>query len=287
MICSWEDLDLDFHIVSMRKSERRRLRMEQELSERRIRHRFIDAIDGDDEAAVRSSFTCDPGFSPKLYTPRDIPISGRELACTLSHMQAIRRAHDLGLRQVVVCEDDIEITNVEAQEIVGILAAMPTDAAYIQLCTSLAETVQGLAKHFIETGQLFAKKRHGQPIKFAAEPLADLKCHCTAAYIVTAAGMRNICQRFFDGCRVLFPCHEDEIGNNADLVADRFIYQGAANEWNPGYACCVPTFLIEAVDFIVHPDRLEIYRQTRSAAEFYRTLVAPAERSALQLLRRF
>jgi len=102
MTYTWDDLDLEFHVISTRKSERRRSRLEQELSERRIRHRFIDAIDGDDVAAVRAAFVCDLGFVPKIDAPRTRPLSSRELACTLSHMLAIRRAHDMGLRQVVV-----------------------------------------------------------------------------------------------------------------------------------------------------------------------------------------
>ena len=91
MTYTWDDLDLEFHVISTRKSERRRSRLEQELSERRIRHRFIDAIDGDDVAAVRAAFVCDLGFVPKIDAPRTRPLSSRELACTLSHMLVLRR----------------------------------------------------------------------------------------------------------------------------------------------------------------------------------------------------
>jgi hypothetical protein len=35
MVYTWEGLDLDFHVISMTKSQRRRSRMERELSERR------------------------------------------------------------------------------------------------------------------------------------------------------------------------------------------------------------------------------------------------------------
>jgi GR25 family glycosyltransferase involved in LPS biosynthesis len=273
MIYSWEGLDLNFHVVSMRKSERRRSRMEQELSERRIRHRFIDAIDGDDTAAVRAAFVCDSGFVPRIYVPRKEPISSRELACTLSHMVAIRRAHDIGLRQVVVCEDDIEIGDVDAEEIGSLLAAMPADAAYIQLCISNARTVQGLAKYYIETGQMFAKKINDQPTRFVEKALANISCWSTATYIVTAAGIRNICDRFFDGSQVIFPCHEGEISYNAGLVADLFVYQAAVDEGHPGYACCAPTFLPEGVDSLIHSDHVERHMDTRRAAELCRTLI--------------
>jgi GR25 family glycosyltransferase involved in LPS biosynthesis len=273
MICTWEGLELEFHVINMWTSERRRLRMQQQLSERRIRHRFIDAIDGDDAAAVGAAFVCDPDFVPKIYAPRERPISSRELACTLSHMRAIRRAHDMGLREVVICEDDIEIGDVDAGEIDGILAAMPADAAYIQLCTLPATTVRELAKYYIETCQLFAKKSNDQPIRFAEKFLANLGCHSTAAYIVTATGMRNICDRFFDSSRVLFPCHEDEINSNVGLQADRFVYQAAADEQHPGYACCAPTFLIEGVDSLLHPHHVGWHWEARIAAQFCRILI--------------
>lgn len=247
--------------------------MEQELSERRIRHRFIDAIDGDDIAAVRGAFVCDPGFVLKVDAPRTRPLDSYELACTLSHMRAIRCAHDMSLRQVVVCEDDIEIGDVDAGEIVDILAAMPADAAYIQLCVLGTATVRGLVEYYINTRRLFAKKRNDDPTRFVEQPLANLTCHSTAAYIVTAAGMRNSCDRFFDGSRVLFPGHEDEISGNIGLLADRFVYQAAADERHPGYACCTPTFLEEGVDSLIHPDHVEQHREARDAAQFCRTLL--------------
>jgi hypothetical protein len=241
--------------------------------EQRIRYRFIDAIDGDDLAAVRAAFVYDLGLVPKIDAPRTRPLSNRELACTLSHMLAIRRAHDMGLRQVMICEDDIEIGDVDAGEIVSIRAAMPTDAAYLQLCILGAATVRGLAEYYMETGQLFAKKRNDDPTRFSETLLTNLRCHSVAAYIVTTAGMRNSCDRFFDGSRVLFPGHEDEINSNVGLIADRFVYQAAADERHPGYACCAPTFLEEGVDSLLHPDHLEQHREARRTAEFYRTLI--------------
>ena len=273
MICYWEDLDIHFHFINVKKSDRRRSRIEQRLSERRIKYRLVDAIDGDDAAVVRAAFTCDPCSMPRIYTPRNGPISNRELACTLSHMFAIRGAHSMGLRQVLICEDDIEIGDVEAGEIGGILAAIPADAAYIQLCILGSVTIRSLAKYYIETGQMFAQKANNQPTRFVEKALSHLSCHSTAAYIVTSAGIKNICERFFDGPRVIFPCHEDEIQSNVGLVADRFVYQAAANERHPGYACCTPTFLLEGRDSLIHPDRVEKHREARSTAELCRKLI--------------
>jgi GR25 family glycosyltransferase involved in LPS biosynthesis len=273
MISPWKDIDIEFHVVNMKKSNRRRSRMEMQLSERRIKHRFVDAIDGDDAEAVQAAFTCNSSSSLRIYTPgliRTRPISNSELACTLSHMLAIRRAHSLGVRQVLICEDDIEIGNVEAEEIAGILASMPADTAYFQLCVSGAGTIGGLAKYYFETGQWFVQKANDSPIKFVDKAISHLPCHCAAAYIVTSAGIQSICERFFDGSRVIFPCYKDEIKSNVGLVADRFVYQAAANERYRGYACCVPTFILEGADSILRPDRIEEIRAYRSAAEFWR-----------------
>jgi GR25 family glycosyltransferase involved in LPS biosynthesis len=270
MSSSWEDLDIDFHVVNMKKSQRRRSRMELHLSERRMKHRFVDAIDGDNVTTIQAAFTCNPGSTPRIYTPRESPIRNSELACTLSHMLAIRGAHSMGLRQVVICEDDIEIGDVEAGEIDTILAAMPPDAAYVQLCVTGDVTIHGLAQYYIEMGKLFAQKANDSPTRFVEKAISHLSCHCAAAYIITVAGMENICERFFDGSRVIFPCHEEEIKSNVGLVADRFVYQAAASECYPGYTCCAPTFLLEAAESLIHPNHLEGHREARSAAELCR-----------------
>src|SRR5450631_2182133 len=143
MIRTWSDIDVEFYVVNMKKSERRRLRMEQQLSERCIRHRFIDAFDGDDPAAVRAGFVCDTNTSPRIYTSRNNPVTSGELACTLSHLRAIRLAHEMDLQHVIICEDDLDIGDVGAEEIADNLAAAPADAAYIQLCILPAATIQG------------------------------------------------------------------------------------------------------------------------------------------------
>jgi GR25 family glycosyltransferase involved in LPS biosynthesis len=272
MRASWEDLDIDFHIINMKKSERRRSRMEQRLSERGIRHRFVDAIDGDDAPIVQASFTCNSGSKQRIYDPerKENPIRNSELACTLSHMLAIRDAHAMGLRRVIMCEDDIEIGDVEAGEIGAILAAIPADAAYVQLCVLGPEVVHGLAQYYIEAGQSFAQKVIDPPTAFVDKALAHLGCYSTGAYIITAAGMQNACERFFDGSRVIFPCNEDEVRSNIRLIADRFVYQAAASERYPGYVCCVPTFLMEGEDSTLHPQYVEEHRECRSAAELWR-----------------
>jgi GR25 family glycosyltransferase involved in LPS biosynthesis len=270
MIASWEDLNIDFHVINMKKSDLRRSRMELQLSERRIKHRFVDAIDGDDATTVQAAFTCNPDSTHRIYTPRESPIRDSELACTLSHMLAIRGALSMGLRHVIICEDDIEIGDVQAGEIGGILAAMPADAAYVQLCILGAETIHSLAKYYFETGQLFARKANDRPTGFVEKAISHLSCHCAAAYIITAAGMQNICEQFFDGSRVIFPCRKDEIASNVGLVADRFVYQAAVNERYPGYACCTPTFLLEAAESLIHPNHVEWHKAARSAAEFCR-----------------
>jgi GR25 family glycosyltransferase involved in LPS biosynthesis len=270
MIGSWKNLDMVFLVINMQKSAGRRSRMELRLSERGIQHRFIDAIDGDDATAVQAAFTCRPGSMPRIYSPREKPIRNPELACTLSHMRAIHSAHSLGLRQAIICEDDIEIGDVDAAEIGDILAAAPADAAYIQLCVTGAETVHGLAQYYIETGQAFAQKVNDRPTRFVENVISHLSCHCAAAYVITAAGMENICEKFFDGARVVFPCHQEEIKDNVGLIADRFLYQAAASESYPGYAYCVPTFLIEGNDSTIHPDHVEEHRKCRNTAELWR-----------------
>jgi GR25 family glycosyltransferase involved in LPS biosynthesis len=273
MIGSWSSLDLDFYVVNLKQSERRRLRMEQQLSERRIRYRFVEAVDGDDIAAVRAAFVCHSGGAPRIYTPRKKPITSRELACTLSHMLAIRQAHDGGLRQALVCEDDLEIGDVDAGEMADILTAMPGDAGYVQLCILPAASVRGLARYHLDTRELFARKKSDQPTRFAEQAVLDLSCHSTGAYIITAAGMRNVCDGFFEGPAVRFPCDEQEISSNVGLAADRFVFQAAANERHPGYAFCIPTFLLEGAESLIHPEHVGDHAQARDVARHWRALI--------------
>jgi len=267
MICSWADIDLDFFVINVKKSERRRMRMEQQLSERGMRHRFIEAVDGDDTSAVRAAFLCDTSLGSTIFTHRTNPVTSRELACTLSHLRAVRLAHEEGRDRVIILEDDLEIGDVEASEIAAILSAAPSDAAYIQLCVLPAATVRGLTELYFDTQQLFARKKDNEPTRFANESVKDLYCHSTAAYLVTAGGMKNICENFFAGSVARFPCDEVQVSHNVGLAADRFVYQTAVGNGYHRYAYCIPTFILEGVDSMLHPHHVSGHFDARNVAQ--------------------
>ena len=179
----------------------------------------------------------------------------------------------MGLSRALICEDDIEFGDFGAEELKDILASMPADAAYLQLCISPAETINRLARYHLETGQRFARKLHDPPIRFAEPTLAGVTCHCAGAYLITATGMRNIRDRYFKGNQVVFPCDEREIVRNAGLVADRFVYQAASGDDAPGYVWCIPTLLMRDVDSFVHPDLLHHRRDIRQTAIRVRSVI--------------
>jgi GR25 family glycosyltransferase involved in LPS biosynthesis len=269
---TWNDLKLNFFILSLKKSLRRRRRIENNFSENSISYHFIDAVDGDDEAATRNAYICDPSAAPRIYVHRKRPVSLREIACTLSHMSAIRFAAEQELKNVIICEDDIEIGDVSASEIQEILDKIPSDAAYIQFCIIPEKTVCRLADFYLETKRLFARKRKDSPTLFEENELSGLSCHSAAAYLITKSGIENIMKTYFRSEKVVFPCDTSEVESNIGLAADRFIYQAASSESNPGYVYCIPTFLIEGVESLLHPDHVPDHLKARKAAIKFRYL---------------
>lgn len=270
---NWSALPLDSYVISLEKMERRRSRIRNIFSELGIKYRFFDAMDGDDAIAVQDAFVCRPNSALRIYVARERPITSRELACSISHMRAIRHAYEAGLQKVLVLEDDIDIGSVTPTELSAIVKMMPSNASYLQLSILPASTVKVLSEHYIDSGSLFAKKKDNPATLFSDVQFADFTCHCTAAYIITRSGMENICKKYFDGARVVFPCFDHEVTSNVGLVADKFIYQAAADSDNPGYACCMPLFATEAQDSLLHPDHIDDHRAGKNTVDFYRKLI--------------
>ena len=71
-------------VVSLQASRERREATVAHLGALGLPFRFADAIDGKDAAQVARAFVCRPEHFSPAYTHRAHPVSGGELACTLS-----------------------------------------------------------------------------------------------------------------------------------------------------------------------------------------------------------
>ena len=262
----WTDLGLGVLAVSLVRSSDRRERFASRMRAAGIDFNFVDAIDGDDGAALRHACVCDPQREPSLYDHRAAPISGREIACTLSHMKAVREAHARGFERTLICEDDLDISGVTAVEIAKILDHLPDDAGYLQLCITPERSMRRLAEYYANTGQLFARKSANSAILLEHPYFNGFTVHCATAYVVTAAGAAALNRWFLADGRVVFPCKLETIGTNAALLADRFVYRACTDRDIKGYVCCIPTVTYEGRDSILHPDHLESHLIAKQAA---------------------
>jgi GR25 family glycosyltransferase involved in LPS biosynthesis len=255
-------------IVSLAASSDRRARVTEQLSAAGIDFEFVDAIDGRDEEAVRRSYVCDTSADERFYVGRDVPISTFELACSLSHLRAVRRAYEGDLDRAFIVEDDVIALDGEGELLAQVLRLLPPGAAYVQFALTPAALITTLSSVYRQTGQIFLKKTRRPPTGFADDRFAQFGCHCAAAYLMTRAGLAQVCDRSFTSDRLVkFPCADEEVASNVGLVADRLIFWAAAGAQYPGYACAIPLFATEAAASLLHGDHVHWHKEARKAAE--------------------
>lgn len=269
----WTDLGLNVLAVSLVRSNDRRERFATRMLAAGIDFEFVDAVDGDNEALLRSSYVCDAETAVTVYDHRERTLSGREIACTLSHMRAVREAHIRGFDYALICEDDLEMGQVTAAEFAGIIEQMPADAGYVQLCVTPERSMRRLADYYLETGRMFACKSMETPIRLQDPYFDGFSVHCATAYIVTSAGAAALTHRHFIDDKIVFNCREETIDTNAGLLADRYVYRACTNQSTRGYVHCIPTVTYEALDSLLHPDHLGGHLETKRAAQDMRAIV--------------
>lgn len=267
------NINFKANIVSLKTSNRRRARIKKMCQSLGIEYTFFDAVDGNNKADVNSLFYCDESL-PRIYVKRSVPISSREIACAISHMQTIFQGYKAGYDYLLIMEDDVDILCFGNKLSDQIFNSIPQDASYVQLQALGAKTVAHLFDFYKNTGNIFARKANHPPIKFIHSDLADINCHGAAAYLLTRAGMATAYKNYFAGDKVIFPCSRDEVISNVGLVADRFIYQATSSDNHPGYACCLPVFTIEAQDSLLHPGHVPLHLDARQMAiKIYNTII--------------
>jgi GR25 family glycosyltransferase involved in LPS biosynthesis len=225
---------------------------------------FFDALDGNSLANIDAHFVCGESFLEETFSYRERKIEPAELACTLSHMQAIQGAWTAGRKgPLLVLEDDAILCPTDTHLLEKVIQFIPHDAAYVQFALTPTNTIIKLGAYFAEGGEVFAEKTSPISLTIGND---GLNCHCTAAYLITNVGMQTISDAWFDGDMLIFPCKKDSVKNNVSLVADRFVYQAASSRGGVGYVCTVPMFTTAATESSIHPDHVHWHEEARDTA---------------------
>lgn len=257
-------MKLTVRVVSLQSSRERREATTAHLGELGLPFRFADAIDGDDADQVARAFACRPDHFSPAFTHRPHPVSRRELACTLSHMLAILRYRQEGhAGPLLMLEDDVLFCGPDTRLLQALLSRLPPDAGYLQLAVLPVATIDALAEDYQRGGELLVAKSGPCSVPAGGR---EHGCHCTAAYLLTEAGIHAISERWFEGDRVIFPCTEAQLVHNVALVADRLVYQAAASQGATGYTAALPVVTSRALESSLHPMHVEWHREARDSA---------------------
>jgi hypothetical protein len=248
-------------VISLAAMPQRRGAIAGDLNALGLDFAFFDAVDGRD-GDVSGHVVCRPDSPHRAYTHRERPVSAAELACTLSHMLAIGNAWENGQRGPLLMLEDDALFCAKRAVVEAVIARAPADAAYVQLALTPTATITHLADH-ARQGGLFTPKSGPITVQM---PDGTLGCHCTAAYLITQAGMRAIAQNWLEGDRVILPCEPGELGHNVALVADRLVYQAASSQGARGYVCNLPLVTTRADESTLHPDHVAWHQEARDAA---------------------
>ena len=89
--------------INLARDATKRFFMERQFNRYKIQFERIEAIDG-------TSIFSDHGYIMGIEYKNNYRLSKKELACTLSHLKAIKHAYDKGMDKVVVMEDNISLT---------------------------------------------------------------------------------------------------------------------------------------------------------------------------------
>ena len=252
-------------IISLPQAIRRRKAISFCLKRLGIDYTFIEGVNGDNTELVESLYTCDYHIKERLYK-KERTISKREIACTLSHIKAIKCAYLENLDFAWILEDDAEFICTERNIVDSLISIAPRNAAFLQFQTMPASTVDSLFKIYKEFGSIFQKKEKDPSTSFANPLLHKVNCHGATAYLISKAGINNVMNYCTQDGRFLFPCTKDESLTNIKLLADRFIYWAASSDNYPGFTVNIPLVTTTATDSHLHSSHIPGHQDTRSVA---------------------
>jgi GR25 family glycosyltransferase involved in LPS biosynthesis len=270
---SWNDFKSSIYVISLARADQRRSRVIERMKSRGVSYQLVEAVDGEITQELAASFRCAPDSPFHRYEHRQRPITGGELACTISHLNAIYNAYCAGVETALICEDDLDFGDTDAADLQFLVEMLPLDASCLQLCVNPGSTIKALVEYHISTGEIIIPKHPENAVLFDHPRLRGYTCHSTQAYFITRAGMKAICERLFDRRKAVFPCSQQELLSNVALVADRLIYQTAMYDGLRSYVSCLPTLIMDGLDSLLHSDHLSGHQRAREEALRHTSLI--------------
>lgn len=146
---------------------------------------------------VTNSTFLTPGTMPLWKMHKENTYTWAELATSISHTNAIRKAYDNGDKMALILEDDVTFDLKDQGKIRAYIETAPKDWDVLQL--------------YIQNMRLFAHNAH------LIDPWLFWQSHSwgATAYVINRKGMRSLLEKLYDG-RYIF--------NDNVLVADELVY---------------------------------------------------------------
>lgn len=263
------------YVISLKKAIDRRSKLITKLKRMRANYSFVDAIDGSELNVLDQtySFILDHEVINYEARPSLKPITPLEIACTISHVKAIRSAYLEQQSGVWILEDDADFLCEDLSLISKFLDLAPKNASYIQFQLLPSKTIARLFSRFQDGKTFFEEKLKSPSVSFADSRLNNFQCHGTTAYFITRVGMDNIVSNVLSDGRLRFPCRPDQLYLNRNLLADRYIYWAASDDLHPGYALRIPLIASTASDSFLHEGHVAGQSHARlTAVQIYNKL---------------
>lgn len=159
--------------INLERSERRRNIMLEEFKKYNLNHTRIEAVDGND---------IDIDEFKKKYTINE-KMNKYEIACTLSHMKAIKHSYDKGLEYALILEDDanFDYFPYKTDTLLELLKELKTvDGECLQLANIISEKYFSICKNKFENKKMFKTSSAAG----------------TQSYLITRSGMKKLLDNF-------------------------------------------------------------------------------------------
>lgn len=216
--------------INLDRSADRQESIEHILNKYRINYARISAVDGrtlnldlGDLKKVHSS----DGINYINYINETHNGTVMQVACTLSHLKAIKIAYDNNLNIVVIMEDNTVISNIDKWPVTYQMVSenAPEDWDIIQMLTSnewiLRKGLQSLAH---STKEKESSVSHGSVQSYLSKDMYmrhddKSRGYSTGCYIINRKGMSKLLNKYYDKVTDTFTLIGDQV------VTDQLLYQ--------------------------------------------------------------
>lgn len=231
--------------INLDRSSDRKNYMENEFKKNNIKnYTRISGVDGKKITNMKEGIVDGIKYNNK-YTRG----SKYELACTLSHLKAIKYAYDNNINEVLILEDDASFELMKYWH------------------DSLGNIVKKEAPKDWEILQLYSTKNCFNKIEKKFVRRTNDDCFSTVVYLINKKGMKKVLDFCYDNNRFEL----GKIINNKifplKIVADFFIYKIPQNVYVYKFPLIIPNN--DELDSIIHPQHTKFHLQNRN---YYKSL---------------